>query len=127
LWWARRRQRPARAVVFAQMVDDSSSYPEIFNSEKAQEKERERLLGIIKDLVRWENTTNEELLDRARKEILQSWRRTCATHAGHPRARELFDPRKLPVFHDPSSGGGTLAVEAQRRPTQAILASHSGS
>ena len=62
LWWARRPLAAARAVLFAQMVDDPSSYPDLFPTEKAQEKERQRLFRIIEDLVLWENTTNEEVL-----------------------------------------------------------------
>src|SRR5436853_391265 len=114
LWWARRPLAAARAVIFAQMVDDPSAHPDIFKTEKAQEKERQRLFGIIEDLVLWENTTNEEVLQRARDEIWQSWRATCAENADHPRAKELFDRHKLPAFHDPFAGGGTLPLEAQR-------------
>ncbi len=78
------------------------------------ELERERLFKIIEELVLWENTTNEEVLQRARVEIWQSWRRTCAENADHPRAKELFDRHKLPAFHDPFAGGGSLPLEAQR-------------
>jgi putative DNA methylase len=114
LWWARRPLAAARAVIFAQMVDDPSTHPDIFKTEKAQEKERQRLFKIIEDLVLWENTTNEEVLQRARDEIWQSWRATCAENADHPRAKELFDRHKLPAFHDPFAGGGALPLEAQR-------------
>ncbi|WP_295583380.1 DUF1156 domain-containing protein [uncultured Lamprocystis sp.] len=114
LWWARRPLAAARAVIFAQMVDDPSAHPDIFKTEKAQEKERQRLFRIIEDLVLWENTTNETVLQRARDEIWQSWRYTCAENASHPRAKELFDRAKLPAFHDPFAGGGALPLEAQR-------------
>lgn len=114
LWWARRPLAAARAVIFAQMVDDPSAVPELFPTEEAQEKERQRLFGIIKELVQWENTTNETVLNKAREEIWKSWRRTCADNKDHPRARELFDPQKLPAFHDPFAGGGSLPLEAQR-------------
>lgn len=114
LWWARRPLAAARAVIFAQMVDDPSANPDLFPTEKAQEKERQRLFRIIEDLVKWENTTNEDVLQRARDEIWQSWRRTCAENADHPRAKELFDRYKLPAFHDPFAGGGALPLEAQR-------------
>jgi adenine-specific DNA methylase len=114
LWWARRPLAAARAVIFAQMVDDPSSQPDIFRTEKAQEKERQRLFKIIEDLVKWENTTNEAVLDRARAEIWQSWRSACADYVDHPRAKELFDRYRLPAFHDPFAGGGTLPLEAQR-------------
>ena len=114
LWWARRPLAAARAVIFAQMVDDPSAVPETFPTAEAQEKERERLFRLLEELVRWENTTNEELLEAARKEIRRSWRRACAENADHPRSGELFDPERLPAFHDPFAGGGALPLEAQR-------------
>ncbi|MBK7015118.1 MAG: DUF1156 domain-containing protein [Sulfuritalea sp.] len=114
LWWARRPLAAARAVIFAQMVDDPSAHPDLFPTEKKQEKERQRLFRIIEELVKWENTTNETVLQQARDEIWQSWRYTCAENAGHPRAKELFDRYKLPGFHDPFAGGGALPLEAQR-------------
>ena len=114
LWWARRPLAAARAVIFAQMVDDPSGRPELFPTEQEQERERRRLFDLIEELVRWENTTNEELLQQAREEIRASWRRTCADRAGGPRAAELFDPERLPAFHDPFAGGGALPLEAQR-------------
>jgi len=114
LWWARRPLAAARAVIFAQMVDDPSSLPDLFPTEQKQQKERERLFHIIEDLVQWENTTNETVLEKARAEIWQSWRRACAENADHPRAKELFDRHKLPAFHDPFAGGGALPLEAQR-------------
>jgi len=104
----------ARALIFAQMVDDPSSWPDLFPTEKAQEKERKRLFQIIEDLVQWENTTNQEVLQRARDAIWESWRRTSAENIDHPRAKELFDRYKLPAFHDPFAGGGALPLEAQR-------------
>ena len=114
LWWARRPLATARAVIFAQMVDDPSSWSDLFPTEEAQEKERQRLFRIIEQLVLWENTTNETVLQTARDEIWVSWRRTCAENAKHPRAKDLFDPNKLPAFHDPFAGGGALPLEAQR-------------
>ena len=114
LWWARRPLAAARAVIFAQMVDDPSAHPDIFPTEKKQEKERQRLFDIIEKLVQWENTTNEVVLQAARDEIWQSWRYTCAENTDHPRAKELFDRNVLPAFHDPFAGGGSLPLEAQR-------------
>lgn len=160
LWWARRPLAAARAVIFAQMVDDPSTYVDLLRSDKKlrreaesllkarrkvwdkarqtadlavsnnisapepgpepdldqilAELERERLFKIIEELVKWENTTNEAVLQQARDEIWQSWRRACAEHADHPRAKELFDRHKLPAFHDPFAGGGSLPLEAQR-------------
>ena len=111
LWWARRPLAAARAVIFCQMVDDPSAVPEEFPTEESQENERLRLFALISELVTWENTTNEEVLNRARAEIRRSWRRACADH---PEAAELFNPEKLPGFHDPFAGGGALPLEAER-------------
>lgn len=113
-WWAQRPLAAARAVLFAQMVDDPSANPDLFKTEKAQDKERQRLFRIIEELVQWESTNKEEVLQKARDEIWQSWRRACAQNVDHPRARELFDRNKLPAFHDPFAGGGSLPLEAQR-------------
>jgi putative DNA methylase len=114
LWWARRPLAAARAVIFAQMVDDPSAHPDLFPTPEAQEAERRRLFKIIEDLVLWENTTNEKVLQAARDEIRASWQRTCEANKNHPRAAELFNPEKLPAFHDPFAGGGALPLEAQR-------------
>src|SRR3989475_6293043 len=62
LWWARRPLAAARAVIFSQMVDDPSGHPERFPTAEAQEVERQRLFRLIEELVKWENTTNEEVL-----------------------------------------------------------------
>jgi putative DNA methylase len=160
LWWARRPLAAARAVIFAQMVDDPSAYLDVLRAdsklrrkaetalkgklklweeardlaEKAKgtglsvpepgpaptlddmlaDAERQRLFRIIEDLVLWENTTNEKVLQAARDEIWASWRRACTKNVDHPRAKEMFDRHKLPAFHDPFAGGGALPLEAQR-------------
>ena len=114
LYWARRPLAAARAVIFAQMVDDPSANPDLFPTEQKQDKERKRLFRIIENLVMWENTTNEVVLQAAREEIWQSWRRACADNADHPQAKEIFNRQVLPAFHDPFAGGGALPLEAQR-------------
>lgn len=118
LWWARRPLAAARAVLFAQMVNDpgyqqGGGFRYGVNKEKAA-LERERLFKIIEELVQWENTNNEEVLERARAEIRRSWRETCELNKNHPQAAELFNPDKLPGFHDPFAGGGAIPLEAQR-------------
>ncbi|MCK9524539.1 MAG: DUF1156 domain-containing protein [Limnochordia bacterium] len=114
LWWARRPLAAARAVIFSQLVDDPSSVPEEFPTIDEQNTERSRLFKIIEDMVLWENTTNEVVMERARKEIWRSWLRACADNKDHPEAKELFNPDVLPAFHDPFAGGGALPLEAQR-------------
>ncbi len=106
LWWARRPLAAARAVIFSQMVDDPGSVPDEFPTLEAQEAERQRLFRLIEELVLWENTTNEEVLKRARAEIKRSWARWCKQSGENP--------DKLPPFHDPFAGGGALPLEAQR-------------
>jgi putative DNA methylase len=96
LWWARRPLAACRAVLFAQLVDDPSSLPEQFPTAELQDAERKRLFAIIEELVIWENSTNEEVLERARAEI----RRSCGGI--------------LPPVYDPFSGGGSIPLEAQR-------------
>ncbi|PIZ03459.1 MAG: hypothetical protein COY58_09265 [Gammaproteobacteria bacterium CG_4_10_14_0_8_um_filter_38_16] len=118
LWWARRPLAAARAVIFAQMVNDpgyqqDDGFKYGVNKKEAEIK-REKLFQIIRDLVKWENTTNEEVLTRAREAIKESWGETCHLNRNHPQAAELFNPEKLPAFHDPFAGGGTIPLEAQR-------------
>lgn len=96
LWWARRPLAAARAVLFAQLVDDPSSHPDKFPTEEAQQAERERLHKLIERLVVWENVRDEELLAEAHEEILKST-------DGNP-----------PPILDPFAGGGTIPLEAQR-------------
>jgi putative DNA methylase len=112
LWWARRPLAAARAVIFAQMVNDPGGERGYFAGKtRAQaDAEREELFQIMRELVLWENTNNEAVLGRARAAIAKSWRETCALNPGKPG----FDPEVLPAFHDPFAGGGALPLEAQR-------------
>jgi putative DNA methylase len=95
-WWAQRPLATCRAVLFASLVDDPSSRSEELPTEEAREAERQRLFRLIEDLVKWENATNETVLEAARAEILRST-------DGDP-------PRVL----DPFCGGGSIPLEAQR-------------
>lgn len=118
LWWARRPLATARAVIFAQLVNDPG-YQQGGGFKYGKNKieaaiERKRLFGIIEELVKWENTTNEVVLEAARAEIRRSWREVCALNKDHPEAATLFDPEKMPGLHDPFAGGGTIPLEAQR-------------
>jgi putative DNA methylase len=117
-WWARRPFTAARALLFCQLVNDPGSnigrgFKYGMNKKDAA-LERKRLFKIVEDLVLWENTSNQAVLDRARAEIHRSWREVCELNKDHPQAADLFNPDKLPDFHDPFAGGGAIPVEAQR-------------
>lgn len=122
LWWARRPLAAARAVIFSQLVNDPAGLWESQNpgarpstqQRSAFTRQRQELFKIIEDLVLWENTTNEKVLERARTEINRSWRDVCALNKDHPQASQLFNPDKPPGLHDPFAGGGAIPLEAQR-------------
>src|SRR2546430_17253192 len=88
LWWARRPLAAARAVIFAQMVDDPSAHPDIFPTEKAQEKERQRLFPIFENLVVWGKPTNQGVLLKARGGLWQTRRFTRPGDPIPPPAQE---------------------------------------
>ena len=117
-WWARRPMAIARAVIFSQLVNDPGYQQgggfKYGKNKKEAAAERKRLFKIIDDLVLWENSTNEEVLERARCEIRRSWLEVCELNKDHPEAAKLFNPGNLPVLHDPFSGGGAIPLEAQR-------------
>lgn len=96
LWWARRPLAAARAVIWASLVDDPSSHPKQFPTEEEQNKERQRLFRILEELVVWENSNNERVLNAAKEEIMKST-------GGNP-----------PELLDPFAGGGAIPLEAQR-------------
>ena len=102
LWWARRPLVAARAVIWSSLVDDPSSHPEIFQTEEEQNKERQRLFKILEDLVIWENSNNQDVLNAAKEEVLKS------TNGS------------LPTLLDPFAGGGAIPLEAQRLGLNAI-------
>ncbi|MBB5233181.1 DUF1156 domain-containing protein [Deinococcus budaensis] len=124
LWWARRPLATARAILFAQLVDDpnDAGAPAEFvqacreltiltrGNDKdhprvpgrpgtfatAEDTPRNRLFDFIAELVEWENTTNQPVLEQANRLIRLST-------GGTP-----------PPVLDPFSGGCTIPLEAQR-------------
>lgn len=117
LWWARRPLAACRAVLFAQLVDDPSSWPDRFPTEEEQDVERRRLHKVIEAMVPWEASNDERILNAARWEIARS----VAWGVGEePPARgdgtAILDylQTKAPPVYDPFSGGGSIPLEAQR-------------
>ena len=102
LWWARRPLMAARAVLWSSLVDDPSSHPEKFPTEEEQNVERQRLFHILENLVVWENTHNETIIDAAKKEIFK------------------YTGGAVPTILDPFAGGGTIPLEAQRLGLRAV-------
>ncbi|MGW7572504.1 DUF1156 domain-containing protein [Streptomyces sp. NPDC054765] len=96
LWWARRPLAAARAILFAQLIDDPSSHPDLFPSEEDQRLERKRLFHLMEEMVPWEATRNERIMRQVREEIAKS------------------SDGPLPPVLDPFAGGGTIPLEAHR-------------
>lgn len=96
LWWARRPLAAARAVIWSSLVDDPSAHPEEFPTMEEQAAERRRLFNILRELVVWENSNDERVLEAAKAEIRKS----------------MGDD--LPPLLDPFAGGGAIPLEAQR-------------
>ena len=117
LWWARRPLAACRAVLFGQLVDDPSSWPEEFPTAEDQEQERKRLHRVIAEMVPWEATNNEAILNKARFEIARSIARgrgdnpPAADDAG---AVLTYLSEHAPPVCDPFCGGGSIPLEAQR-------------
>lgn len=97
LWWARRPLAAARAMLFAQLVDDPSARPDLYPGEEEQKAERQRLFDLIEEMVPWEATRDERIMRKVREEIVES-------HGDGP----------LPPVLDPFAGGGTIPLEAHR-------------
>lgn len=112
LWWARRPLAAARAVLFAQLVDDPSSFEDDYREQALAEgvqddaieewvdqridSERARLHQLMADMSDWDNLSDLNLWEKVRAEIRRST-------DGNP-----------PPIVDPFAGGGSIPLEAQR-------------
>jgi len=134
LWWARRPLAACRAVLFASLVDDPSSWPDKFPTEEAQIAERQRLFDIlgritietdkkgntkqvIRGLVSWDDINNPDsgVLIAAQREIARSiaWNRGDEPPT-EPEAVRRYLAENAPPVYDPFAGGGSIPLEAQR-------------
>lgn len=98
-WWSRKPTAAARAVLFAQIIDDPSTRPDLFPTQEAQEAERRELFTLIEKLSKWESVTardSDNPLIEAKKRI------------------RLYTGDDLPIIADPFAGGGSIPLEAQR-------------
>ena len=146
LWWARRPLAACRAVLFGQLVDDPSAWPLQYPTEDRQERERQRLFNLIKDLVQWENSNKKTIVMAARVEIARSATRgrkadgladkrdEAVLNVAPPyngiKYEELTPKEEtsinsylaevVPPVHDPFAGGGSIPFEAQRLGLRAI-------
>lgn len=95
-WWARLPLPAARAILFASLVNDPSSFPDKFPTEEAQEVERERLFEIIRKLCQKKIHTKQAVFQEAYSEITK--------HCNGD----------LPTVLDPFAGGGSIPLEGMR-------------
>jgi putative DNA methylase len=121
LWWARRPLAACRAVIFGQLVDDPSSWPDRFPTKEAQDTERERLHGVIRQMLEWPSAKAADRrrwewgLEAARAEIARSvaWARGGPVPEGRDAVLAYLREHAPPVY-DPFCGGGSIPLEAQR-------------
>lgn len=134
LWWSRKPTATARAVLWATLVDDPSSWPDKFPTEEEQQRERQRLFDIlarievvrdrkgkekqvVRGLVSWDdvNDPNSRVLEAAQREIARclAWDRGEEPPTDPKAVREYIAQYAPPVY-DPFAGGGSIPLEAQR-------------
>ena len=85
IWWARRPLAASRASIYAALTP-----------EPKDEDDRKKRNEFIGKLSKWENSLNKDLIERARRDILE---------ANHGKAPQVLDP---------FAGGGAIPLEAQR-------------
>ncbi|UZQ52970.1 DUF559 domain-containing protein [Trichothermofontia sichuanensis B231] len=134
LWWSRKPTATARAVLWASLVDDPSSWPDKFPTEADQTRERQRLFDIlgrietetdkkgnqkqvVRGLVSWDdvNDPNSGVLEAAQREIARclAWERGEEPPT-KPEAVRAYIAKYAPPMYDPFAGGGSIPLEAQR-------------
>jgi len=92
IWWARRPLASSRATNYAALI------PALVNDNKKKKK-----LKFIAELSKWENSLNKDIIERARKDILEYFKQI------------RDDPnQERPRVLDPFAGGGAIPLEALR-------------
>ena len=119
--WRRRLSHPvARAILFAQMVNDPSWKWEFENPNKCPTKkllkvwlkERNGLYSTMKELLSFGHSVEDSTLKVVQEKLLESWQETCELNIDHPQYNKLFNSQELPSFYDPFVGYGTFCFEA---------------
>ncbi|MDT9297972.1 MAG: DUF1156 domain-containing protein [Arthrospira platensis PCC 7345] len=132
LWWARRPLAACRAVLWASLVDDPSSWPEKFPTPEAQTEERQRLFDIlarivvdtdnkgkqkqvVRGLVSWDDIKDPQVIQAAQREIARclAWGRGEKPPTTAEAVRDYI-AQYAPPAYDPFAGGGSIPLEAQR-------------
>jgi putative DNA methylase len=121
-WWSRKPLAASRAVLFAQIVDDPSSWPEDFPTLEAQKAERSRLFSVIENLIKHDAMTNNSILHMAKVEIARSTARAQGVYLPQDLTSDQVAEalqRYAPSMLDPFAGGGSIPLEGQRLGLQA--------
>ncbi|TVU52848.1 MAG: DUF1156 domain-containing protein [Arthrospira sp. PLM2.Bin9] len=132
LWWSRKPLATARAVLWASLVDDPSSWPEKFPTPEAQTEERQRLFDIlarivvdtdnkgkqkqvVRGLVSWDDIKDPQVIQGAQREIARclAWGRGEKPPTTAEAVRDYI-AQYAPPAYDPFAGGGSIPLEAQR-------------
>jgi putative DNA methylase len=134
LWWSRKPLATCRAVLWASLVDDPSSWLDKFPTEEDQTRERQRLFDIlgritietdkkgstkqvVRGLVSWDdiNDARSGVLDAAQQEIARclAWDRG-EDPPTQPEVVREYIAKYAPPAYDPFAGGGSIPLEAQR-------------
>jgi putative DNA methylase len=116
-YWAQRPVAACRAILFAQLVDDPSSWPDRFPTEIAQDEERKRLHKVMERMLLWEASNDDQIMSSARWEIARSLAWSLGEEPpsliDHEAILEYLR-RNAPKVYDPFSGGASIPLEAQR-------------
>lgn len=105
IWWARRPLAASRTTAYAALVPA----PKDLN-------EWQRRRDFIIELSRWENSLNQTLLERARRDILQAHAERLSAERGETVTVEDIEAGRAPRPRvlDPFAGGGAIPLEALR-------------
>ena len=103
IWWARRPLAASRATAYAALTPAPKDI-----------EEWQRKRDFIIQLCQWENSNNQVLLDKARRDILQAHAECLSEELGEKVSVEDIESGKYPRPRvlDPFAGGGSYPLEA---------------